>query len=313
MIDRKADSSNIGVASIASPCSARKGILPETALQARLLSRDTQKVVSETWVGRLTKVRCAGLVLARDLYAGTAFRRARVAADAVGCPLFVISAGLGLVAGTTPVPAYDLTLSPSAASPLQARLTGEFAPALWWAALQHGPFASPLADLGRRNGRILVALTQPYATLIGSALAALPVPIRGRLRLLGSGLGLIQHLPTALRGQAIQYDVRLNVLNPGTRMDAAARALAHFARLIASMPVGSVEDDQQAVESALADIPRPVAEKRPRVSDETLSEHIVYLARRGLSATNALRYLRCEAHMACEERRFRRLYAEALA
>ncbi len=311
MIDKKANSSNIGVASIASPCSARKGKLPETALQARFLPRGTQKVVSETWVGRLTKVRCARLVLARDLYAGTAFRRARVAADAVGCSLFVISAGLGLVAGTTLVPAYDLTLSPSAASPLQARLTGEFAPPLWWAALQHGPFASPLADLGRRNGRILVALTQPYAALIGSALAALPVPIRGRLRLLGSGL--IQHLPTALRGQAIQYDVRLNVLNPGMRMDAAARALAHFARLIASIPVGSVEDDQQAVESALANISRPVAEKRPRVSDETLSEHIVCLARRGLSATNALRYLRCEAHMACEERRFRRLYEEALA
>src|SRR3546814_6547531 len=101
--------------------------------------------------------------------------------------------------------------------------------------------------LGAHDGRILVGLTRPYAVLVGSALASLPPEILGRVRIFGAGL--TAHLPAALHPQVLHYDSRLDVLSPGTRLDGSARSLEHFAGLAVAVPLSTVADDQNLVES----------------------------------------------------------------
>lgn len=222
-----------------------------------------------------------------------------------------MSAGLGLVADTASVPAYDLTLSPMAASMIQRRVRGTFDAPAWWKRMQAGPYANDLAMLSGGNGRILVALTQPYAALCGAALAQLPKEDIHRLRLFGGGLKA--HLPATLHANILPYDARLDALVPGTRLNFAARALAHFATLLQDAPQDAIETDCARVERALASEIRPTSCVRTRATDDELLCRIGGFIRRGLSAPAALRELRSCAGVACEERRFRRLFQQARA
>ncbi len=303
----------MGVASIVVPCSARKEQLPPPSLRATTLRRDWPSRVSRQWLERLGQapVDEGSLVAAENLYKGRGFQVACAAASAVRGSLFIISAGLGLVEGSSRVPSYDLTLSPHAEEALQAKLRGQLDPVKWWSAIQSGPYACSMESLGRRPGRILVALTQPYADLVGAALALLPEEMRMRLRIFGGGVG--PRLPEQLRSNVIFYDDRLDVLSPGTRLDAGARALAHFAALTHSCPVTDVHADQVIVKTALSGVSPPDAPVRQRLSDEMLKEQLACFARAGLSASVALRRLRDDVQIACEERRFRRLYEEVVA
>lgn len=308
MIDFNGENAFSGIAVIAVPCSARKTKLPTQALQASRIKRTDQASLASIWLQRLAGSIPSSRVPAGDLYAGTSFKRAQMVAERARAPVFILSAGLGLVAAATKVPSYDLTLSPSVATAVQFSITDTFDPSAWWEKLQVGPFASPMARLSDRKGRVLIALTQPYAQLVAQALAAMPASVRGRMRLLGSGLEL--HLPEKLHPQIIQYDSRLDVLMPGTRLDSASRALAHFVGLVSDQPLTTVAEDQFRVHSALAHVAYPATVARPRLTDTALRKHIRKMARQGWSATMALRHLRTEVRVACEERRFRRLFEE---
>jgi len=76
--------------------------------------------------------------------------------------------------------------------------------------------------------------------------------------------------------------------------------------------MASAEADQALVDAALSPIEVGSPVSRQRVSDATLQKHMTRFIELGLSATSALRELRSEMLLACEERRFRRLYQEML-
>src|SRR3546814_13905701 len=106
----------------------------------------------------------------------------------------------------------------------------------------------------------------------------------------------------------LHYCSRLDVLSPGTRLDGSARSLEHFAGLAVAVPLSTVADDQNLVESSLAQVVARPMIKRPRVSDATLRTPLRPLFPEGLSATRAPKQLRSEALVAFDEQRFRRLY-----
>src|SRR3546814_19878801 len=101
----------MGSWSIAVPCSARKEKLPASFLLGANLPRAAQGRIADEWVARLKRAH-ARLTHAKDLYLGVSFRRARRVAQRSSAPLFILSAGLGLISGAAVVPSYDLTLSP---------------------------------------------------------------------------------------------------------------------------------------------------------------------------------------------------------
>lgn len=310
MIDKQAQYMAVGVTSIAAPCSGRKEKLPVDSLRAPKLRRGNQNAVAEAWLGRLQGTEPSQWTIASELYAGRSFRRVRDVANLLGCRFFVVSAGLGFLDGRTAIPSYDLSLSATGDAALRQRLTHTPRPSDWWLSLEASPFASSLKELCLGSARILVALTQPYAEMVGASLAALPAVHRNRLRILG--FGLKPYISAELHQQVITYDDRLDQITPGTRLDGASRALAHFANLVATRPMTDMKADQVQVDVALSTVELPVPVSRKRVSDAVVAGYVARFIRNGLPANRALKRLRSEMHVACEEQRFRRLYEEAL-
>lgn len=289
---------------VLTPCSARKEKLLVGALDSTRLPPGSQADLGKAWVASLKS--SGGQIAARDLYRGASFSRLRRVAESVGCPLFVISAGLGLVEGNTHVPAYDLTLSSSAPTRLQARVTNQFDAAAWWQQVQRGPFASSMEAIGVGEGRILISLSKPYAQLISGSLAQLPSGVIQRLRIFGEGLE--QSLSAVLRAQVMPYDKRLDLMVPGTRLDFPSRALAHFTGLTGVHLLKGVEEDAARVRAALASMSVPPSISRCKTSDEELLKHIAIFVQRGLPSSSALRQMRGRLGVACEQGRFNRLY-----
>jgi hypothetical protein len=106
------------------------------------------------------------------------------------------------------------------------------------------------------------------------------------------------------------YDERLESVRgyAGTRADFAQRALRHFVEVLQAT-ARPLEEAHEMVTASLAG-----ASRRPRstgqrmTDDEILKELEVQWARHSGSSTRLLRYLRDEARISCEQKRFSRLW-----
>jgi len=307
-IDLKGTFPQFGVTSIVAPCAAKKSKLPTDQLRVTSITAGLQLDVAQSWRQSLSAAH--PVAAAESLYLGPSLQRVLRASRTMGVPAWIISAGLGLISSSKIVPAYDLTLSKASPASVAGRIQGSFSPSAWWDQVQTGPYASDLDDIAGKNstGRVLICLTKPYAQMIGPALAALPAPMIKRLRIFGPGLAA--HLPEPLRAQVMAYDQRLDLISPGIKLDAGARALEHFCSLVKHQPMLDSSGDQDLIRHALKPINLPAPASRVRMDDAELRAHIAPWAAEGLSAQRALRRLRDHSQVSCEQRRFQRLYDE---
>ena len=246
---------------------------------------------------------------AADLYGGRAFGLARKASVETACRFYVISAGLGLVDGQTSAPAYGLTVSHNSTESIASKAEGAFAPAHWFEEMMAGPLSTAWRSVFERGpGEVLVALTRPYAEMVGPSLAQLPQQHLDRLRLFGAGLA--SALPASLLGALVPYDDRLDTLFPGTRSDFAQRAMAHYVKHIARAGVDQAAANK-CVAEALAEIQLPVRPVRKLASDGDLLALIKARLSPTASASRLLRQLRDDDGIACEQGRFTRLFRQA--
>lgn len=296
----------IGVSAILVPCSGRKSEATSPGLRMRRVGRVAVSTAANVWISRLDSVDRPS-TRAADLYTGRGFKNAHALAQELGCRLFVVSAGLGLVASHTRIPSYDVSakaIAPTVGAEDRQRIDR------WWTQIRGGPFSSSMTEVTRGRGRILVALTKPYAAMVLPTLARLGVKTRGRLRLFGPS---VPSLPTGLRSQFICYDGRLDVVHPGVGYDRAVRELKHFAALVAHLPLRAPEEDQAMVNASLAHLQAKKVERRPRLTDTALAKHIRRYISRGESMSSALKKLRRSEGLACQQERFQRVFRELTA
>lgn len=244
---------------------------------------------------------------AESYYAGRGFGLALEAARAAGAKLYVLSAGLGIVPASRPIPAYGLTVSDDQAQSISARVLDEFDSSAWFSSLLQGVYSDNWERVAaRKSGRILVALSRPYAEMVGDSLSAVPPKMLGRLRIFGASLK--SSLPASLHSAIAPYDERLNAVFPGTRSDFAQRAMLHFVRSVAEKSVAGREADFAAVRSVLRKLPLPEFVQRPRLTDEEILAIIKKRMQIQSGAAHMLAALRHEEGVACEQSRFGRLY-----
>jgi hypothetical protein len=310
MIDFQGVEVGAGVSCLLVNCSARKTKLSLAPPRCRDLRNGTQSQVAQAWLAA-TGQPDLELMPAQELYLGAGLQRVWRTARHLGKPMWVVSAGLGLVRADQPVPSYDLTLSEQASDAIQARVEGEFDPAMWWQQIQRGRFAHPVSTMGtdqQDRGRVLIALTKPYAKMTGPSLAALPPARIAQLRLFGGGID--RALPKILHSQVMRYDDRLDQLVPGIKLDGAARALEHFVSLIVRREEGTAAQDQALIDAALGKVTRATSIRREPIGDDELNALMVPWRAHGLSFSQALRRLRDVELRSSEEGRFRRIYLQ---
>jgi hypothetical protein len=248
---------------------------------------------------------------AGDLYGGRAIREAEAAAALMDAPLYVVSAGLGLISVRDLIPAYDLTIAATGATLLPALKDLGLAPKDWWRALNGAVgVASPVTALMRDhpNSIVYIAMPATYLNLIVDELAALPDLDRHRLRIVTSPAWRREASPD-LVSQSLPYDERLESTPfAGTRADFPQRALRHFIQALGGNAL-SIEHGRAAVAEAMATQTLKVLPERRRCTDiEICCLLRQHWKRNGGSSSRLLRVLRDELLIKCEQTRFRDLW-----
>jgi hypothetical protein len=172
---------------------------------------------------------------------------------------------------------------------------------------------TPLADLVRQNEAVIMVLALPeaYACMVAADLLTLPDSDLCRLRLIGPRNA--SRLPEKLRGVLMPYDDRfdgMDSVNSGTRSDFAQRAGRHFVEeILLADYERSPKDHALAVAGILEKMARPVTVRRRSLSDQ---EIVVLIEQHWGSAcgksSRMLRVLRDDLLVACEQKRFQRLF-----
>jgi hypothetical protein len=293
---------------IISNCSKRKRGSLDPSLHAAALAVGSAASVAAEWGERLRTADPA--TPAKNLYAGRAFNDATSTAAALGARLAIVSAGLGLVDGSTLAPCYSLTTARR--DPDNILTKTDSSPSEWWMSLQaHSPFHSTSVD--EEEGLILAALSSSYVDMVADEWSQWPEERKARLRLFTKEQP--RRVADDLRQAWMPYDDRLDSIgngHAGTQSDFAQRALRHFAATIGDR--GELDQDRNAVERSLEGLAVREVPIRVRRSDKEIQSMIIaeWDAVDGRSAA-MLRHLRDTLGVACEQSRFKDLFNSVAA
>ncbi len=274
--------------------------LPEAASLTRL---------AQTWRNFLGKADAD--MPARSLYQGRSIVDTIAVAATLEARWYAVSAGVGLVRSDQAVPAYECTVA--AGSNLHRRLRAlDCSTAQWWTALTAAQPA-PLARLITRAPTLL-ALPSSYLRMVQDDLAQV-APARAKyLRIFTSTAG-VRCVPDHLTDCVMPYDERLESIRgfAGTQADFAQRALRHFVEVLQAMSM-PLDVAHGAVSASLAHRRRRPRSVGQRMTDDEIRQVLTaQWARHSGSSTKLLRYLRDEARISCEQKRFSRLWQQLSA
>jgi hypothetical protein len=253
---------------------------------------------------------------ARDRYSGRGHRQAAAAAEQYGASHLIISAGLGLIRASQLIPPYQLTFKNGEEDSILPHLAEPDGISDWWSALEtFSPWSRRLEDEWDGASLIVIALPADYLQILPAVLTRLPHSARPKIRLINASASTT--LPQSVRPYHLPYDARLNGPDsayPGIGSDFLGRAASHFLRLIQDAPHGSIAGHRQLVEDVLKPM-RPAERRQGRsLSDDEMSAVIrSEVESAGAGSARLLRRFRDELGIACEQKRFQRLYANVIA
>lgn len=246
----------------------------------------------EAWLARIERE--PPVVKAESLYNGRAFRIVSEAAQRSTCDLAVLSAGLGMIKGNTPIPSYDLS-----AGKLLSRF--DVAPSLWWIMATSSRYSADPSALLANGPAMLIALTRPYAVLLAPWFEGLDAEQTSKLRLFG--LGLMDVLPHNVHQAILPYDESVPALSAsGIKGDFAARALALHLQGRSSWDLASEIDEVARLQRH-----RAAQVVRRRVPDRVIEQYLS--SKKHGSISSALHALRARG-IACGSDRLQRLFDE---
>ena len=294
-------------------CTNRKRIDAGPNLSASSLSRGSIATVAKQWKDRLRKTRAVSL--ARDVYCGRSYREAEASANFINSPLYIVSAGLGVVSSHDPIPSYDLTVSTGSVNTISLRIVGNAEPQTWWSLVsKDNPYGTSLNEVlsEHSNELFLIALSRPYIELVIDELLLITKEQGTRIRFFGKQLD--QVLPESLISCWMPYDDRLDCIGngyAGTQSDMAQRALHHFVSevLVGRSAKSSAKSHKERVLKALSSLTARTIPKRTKLSDTEIFRVIRKNWSNGQGqSSELLRMLRHDLGIACEQSRFRNIY-----
>lgn len=296
-------------------CTDRKRFVPVDALRVQTLPHGTVAERHKNWIERLRTVP-SGLIPASDLYVGNHWHVvrgivARAKSENIAMDVWVLSAGYGLIPFDAPLKPYAASFSPG---PDQVVRTSEIQ--LWWAQLAtwQGPLAGAprtLHQLADRSKAVpmVVAASAPYVRAALPDLAkAQAILTEKRLAVISTGFGGSDALGSAL----LRSDKRMISERGGTahtlNVKLAAWSIDSFEHWRKDLSVLHSQFDR-AMERLAPSINKS---GRPHTDAEVRSFIEERLVNNATSYTVLLREFR-DNGLACEQKRFKRLYAAVAA
>ena len=290
-------------AAIVTSCTQRKSEKVSVHL-AQVGDARGVKSLAQAWRRLIASAPATGT--ASSLYQGRSIIDTAAVAARLSSPWYVVSAGVGLVSANQPVPAYECTVATR--TELMGRLDRLGAtPVNWWNALT-APHPNPLSRL-IAQGPTLLALPGSYLRMVHDDLCHVSPARAKHLRIFTSAAGAAA-VPRTLARCVMPYDDRLESIlgHAGTRADFAQRALRHFVEDLNAVLL-PIDEARSLVASALARHHRPIRSPGIRMTDDEIRQSLrMQWVRYEGRSTRLLRYLRDEAGISCEQRRFSRIW-----
>lgn len=282
------------------------------------MPKGSLKKIAKEWKRRL--VEADERVEAMNLYQGRAYCEAIKAARLAETPLCVISAGMGLITETDRIPPYSLTISDSHADSISNRVMdgAAFSPAQWWAALRSaGIRRRSLAEVVAKSKEthFVLVVSSVYLALVAEDLLDLKKRDLDRVRLIGPRRK--EEVHEALQHVHMPYDSRLDgVKSPirGTESDFPQRAGRHFIESALRMrKKPTLERHRAMVLRTLRGWPYKDAILRSKLPEAQLRRVVKKILREAdWHWSVALRTLRDDLNIACEQGRFRTICREIM-
>lgn len=261
--------------------------------------------VAEEW--RTSLAAQSSRLQAGRMYVGRSILEARNVSQEIGAPLFIVSAGIGLVESDEPIPGYDMSASGKVSELAVTLARLGVSKSDWWNLLASG---KGLGWLLRENpdATVLVSLPSEYLGMVIGELERVPSGDLARIRIFTSPagqrkIGRIPGLPS------LPYDERLESIAgyAGTRSDFPQRALKHFVAGLNGHLL-PINEASRAVTDALGAFECRALPQRRRLDDGEI-RGLIRLAWGSVGGNSAklLRHLRDKELVSCEQGRFSRL------
>lgn len=297
---------------IITSCTSRKRGRVAPGLNQDTIAPGSMESVASQWLALLGTAPATNL--ARDIYCGRSFREAEATSRTLNCPLYVVSAGLGIIKSDLSVPVYNLTVTSKKIDSVLSKVCGDSSPGMWWSKISKtNPFGCSLIQAlnNHSDGLILIALPRTYLELIKDDLLQCTLSQQPRLRFFGKNLNIT--LPGALIENWMPYDDRLDSAGPGhsgTQSDFAQRALRHFvSKILPKCEGGDTNTHRSMVLESLSSLVKRETPKRTRLTDSEIGTTIRENWERGKGQSSSLlQIIRHELNIACEQSRFRDIY-----
>lgn len=290
-------------AAVVTSCTQRKSGVVQVDFRELEKIRGVRRLAS-SWTRLIAGAKSVRTVA--TLYQGRSIADTVAVASHLSSPWYVVSAGLGLVRSDQLVPVYECTVAPG--SELYGRLNQQGATVVdWWAALTASN-PNPLSRL-IALGPVLVALPSSYLRMVRDDLSCVSNEQARHLRIFTSTAGAAV-VPSCLAECVMPYDDRLESVPgfSGTRADFAQRALRHFVLKLQAAELRR-DDARAKVNAALVRRSRPNHSSGLRMSDDQIRQTLRSQWKRHEGrSTRLLRYLRDEAGISCEQKRFSRIW-----
>lgn len=241
------------------------------------------------------------------MYVGRSILEARKVSNDIGAPLFIVSAGIGLVESGEPIPGYDLSASGKVSDLAITLARLGVSKSDWWNVLVSSKgFGWLLSE--NPDAIVLVSLPSEYLEMILGELENLPSGDRVRLRIFTSSAGRrkIERVPGL---SSLPYDERLESIDgyAGTRSDFPQRALKHFVAGL-NGHVLPIDEASHAVAASLGGFECKTLPQRRRLDDGEICNLIRQAwGSVGGNSAKLLRHLRDTELVSCEQSRFSRL------
>lgn len=296
------------------PCTASKRKTGAEPLHLSVAAQADYVALARRWFCAVNAQQAQRLPAAQ-LYCGVTWQR-NLAAAACCDQLWVLSAGFGLIRAETPLPVYNLTLSPGSEASLPRLGDDSAAQAArgWWQALETCPennTSEPGGLVGvlsrHPHCRFLITGSRSYLALVAEALnaAVADAEIQAEQFILSS----VWRPPGLVGERTVQYSGHLAAVL-GCTMVSLGAVVAH--RLLAQNLAFDVTVMQQHLDR-MAGMPCERVKVR-RLSDEQVVMHIRQIQAAHPeavhSASQTLQLFRRQYGLSCAQKRFSALYKQ---
>lgn len=282
-------------------CSAQKSAPSEVSLNGTVMS---QSNLEASWLSQINKK--TGSLAASNLYKGRGFQTLLKKLWG-GHSLYVVSAGLGLVNIKEEIPSYDCTISSGHKSSLDNNCSDKPNLTEWWRAISTGQFSSGLiSELKEKPDFILISLTLKYLKMVEEDLRKTDI-----VKIIFTG-------PSNKINDLGQNVIRAPYANPldgpdspirGTKSDFAQRCHSDFLERLRMH--NDLDISLASVEQDMTQWRRPKEINNQKFNDAEILRLIIGNKDKYNSVGKLHKYFRHELKVACEQKRFTKLYRQA--